>query len=378
MKTTRILLTGGETGGHIYPLLAVADELLKTKSANLSLQYLGPTGGFDEEFEKRNIKVSRLIGSKLRRYFDLRNLIDIPKFFVSVLEALIKMYFIMPDVVFSKGGPGALAVVLAARFYCIPVLIHESDSVPGFTNRISGKLAARIGIAFQGAVRYFATKKTALVGNPVRQALLEGQKSMNIAKTDLRFDPKIPLLLVLGGSQGAQRINLFVFDNLAQLLKEVQVYHQVGPKNIGEAKRTLELLMKELPAELKSRYQVAGFLDMEHMRLAMNAADVVLSRAGAGGIYETAAFGKPSVLVPIPREVVGEHQILNAYEYAKTGAAIVIEEKNFTIHLFLRELKRILTEAGVAPAMSAAAKSFFKPNAAALLTQEILRFIKPR
>src|SRR6056297_3973771 len=142
-KEKKILLTAGGTGGHIVPLLAVADQLLKVGQGDLSLEFIGPDNNFVSEFKKRGIRVNKIASVKIRRYFSVKNLIDIPKFIWSIFQALVKMYFIMPDVVFSKGGPGSFPVVLAAKFYFIPVVIHESDAVPSLNSRLSSKFADR-------------------------------------------------------------------------------------------------------------------------------------------------------------------------------------------------------------------------------------------
>ncbi len=370
----RILLTGGGTGGHIYPLVAVADELRKQSGerGTIELMYLGPASPLNAEFEQRDIRIYRLASSKLRRYFSLQNAVDAIKFFISLLQTLAILYVLMPDVVFSKGGPGAFAVVLAARFYRIPVLIHESDSVPGLTNRLSVPMAARIGIAFNSAAAFFPVAKTALVGNPVRPELLDHWEAPAKVKAHLKFDPKMPLVLVLGGSQGAARINMFVLDNLAALLGEVQVYHQVGSLNLDEAVAMARLALQNLDEIVARRYRAAGFLGPVEMREALNACDVIISRAGAGAIYEIAAAGKPAILVPLDG-AANDHQRKNAYEYARTGAAEVVEEANCTVNLVMAEVRRFLSRASSEDnSLARAARQFYRPNAAQDLAREIL------
>jgi UDP-N-acetylglucosamine--N-acetylmuramyl-(pentapeptide) pyrophosphoryl-undecaprenol N-acetylglucosamine transferase len=375
MKEMRILLTGGGTGGHIYPLVAVAETLIKISPPNLRLKiyYLGPNHPLNEEFRKRGIRVYNLASSKLRRYFSLENFLDVPKFFLSICQALFRLYFLMPDVVFSKGGPGALAVILAAKFYLIPIIIHESDSNPGLTNRLSAKFAARIGIAFAGAAEYFPPTKTAFLGNPLRLGLLTGEKiDIAQAKRRINFDPREPLILILGGSQGSAAINFFVLDNLEVLLKLGQIYHQTGEKNFAEARQLSENILKNLGENYERRYRITPILDTDGIKDALLAADLVLSRAGAGAIYEIAAFGKPSILVPL-NNAANDHQKKNAYEYASTGAAIVIEESNFKLNIVLVQLKKILEDKEQYQSMAEAARAFFKPQAAEIIAREILK-----
>lgn len=371
----RILLTGGGTGGHIYPLLAVADEIKKITREGAKLFYMGPRYSLNEEFEKRDIKIRLIASSKLRRYFDVRNFIDIPKFFFSIIQALFRLYFLMPDVVFSKGGPGALAVVFVARFYLIPVIIHDSDSVPGLTSRLSSRFARKIFIAFKTAASYFPRKKVELVGNPIRQELfMDRPPDMAGAKARLRFSSHEPLLVFLAGSQGATRINSFVFDNLEQLLGIAQVYHQVGEGNLNDARGFVKFFFKDKET-LRGRYQFAGLLDTEHMKLVLSAAELVISRAGSGAIFEIASFGKPSILIPL-RGAANDHQRINAYEYARDGAAEVVEEANFTFGIVRAQMENILHGGEIAHRMSDAAKRFAKPEAAEAVAKRIVEIAK--
>ncbi len=368
---TRIVLTGGGTGGHLYPLLAVAEELLKEPKGTLELYYIGPPSPWDVEIEERGIPIRRILSSKLRRYFDLRNLFDVPKFCIGLAQALVHLYILMPDAVFSKGGPGALAVVLVARFYRIPVVIHESDAVPGLTNRLSAPFAERIGIAFAAAARYFPAKKVALVGNPLRSDLLGDRVETSQAKHELGFDPHISLLLVLGGSQGAAALNRFIIDNLSMLLPLYQVLHQVGSGNEKAVKETLGLALRDLDPALRTRYRSISFLPGYELRRALEAADIVMERAGAGSIYELAYFGRAALLVPLA-SAAGNHQHANAFEYASTGAAVLLAEDNLGPHLVLRELEGIVGKPERRAAMEAAARAFYKPDAAHLLAQAVL------
>ena len=240
-KNIRILLTGGGTGGHIYPLLAVADYLKEIGESSIRLSFAGQTGRFQEEFDDRYIRVYRIAPSKLRRYFSLKNFLDGPLFIISIFQAFFSVYLEMPDVVFSKGGPGTLAVVLAARFYKIPILVHESDAVPGIGNRLAARYADRVAISFDEAAEFFPGKTVIFTGNPVRKELIPEWTDKRGAKSFFRFNPELPVLLVLGGSQGSMRINNFIFDNLKELLGEVQICHQVGPGNEKEAESTARL-----------------------------------------------------------------------------------------------------------------------------------------
>lgn len=374
----RILLTGGGTGGHIYPLAAVGErlqEIIAAERLPMEICYIGPRGELNIEFEKLGIKILTITPSKLRRYWDFRNIIDIPRFIWSIGEALFKLYFLMPDVVFSKGGPGALAVLLAAKFYMIPILIHESDAVPSLTTRISAKLAKRIALSFPEAADSLPQGKIALTGNPVRKSFFLPKITKTEAKNSLGFDSRKPLLLILGGSQGAQFLNQFVLENAPSFLKETQIFHQVGSANLIEAQTQLKLILREA-GKKEENYKLVDYLDADRMRLTLDAADAVLSRAGSGAIFEIAARGTPAILVPLTA-AANNHQKANAYAYAKTGAAEVVEESNLKTNLVLVQMKNIFSSPeGKESAMSQTAFNFAKPAAAQVIAEEILRLIK--
>ncbi len=358
----RILLTGGGTGGHWYPLLSVADEI-KKMDPQAEIFYAGPRGKHRTMFEEKNIVCYTIAGSKMRRYAALGNILDIPKFFWSLIQAWWRLYWLMPDAVFSKGGPGSFPVVLAAKFYFIPVLMHESDSVPSLNSKLAAPLAKRIAVSFAGAAAYFPKSKTALVGNPIRTDLLKVLPEAKTAKKELGFDSERPLVLVLGGSQGSVRINEFLTEVAPKLVSFTQVLHQTGEANIKE--------VLESTKEIPTGYKAEAYLDLTKMQLALSAADLVVSRAGAGAIYELAAFGKPSILLPLS-DAAGDHQRKNAYEYAAIGSAEVLEEPNLTENLFLNKLKDLIADKEKLQIMGERAKSFYKPEATTTLAKELL------
>ena len=318
MTRVRILLTGGGSGGHVYPLLAVAEALQKLAAQNgfgLDVHYLGPKDAYSLIVERAGVKTHSLAYGKIRRYFSLLNLLDIPKFFIGLIQSFAKLLWLMPDAIFSKGGPGALPVVLVGWFYRIPILIHESDAQPGLTNLLSARYAKRIAVGFERALQFFTPSKTAWVGNPVRSELLRDRMGQEEAKIELHFKPNQPLLVILGGSQGSQRINEFILIILADLIKETQILHQTGPTNFREVERLARAVLLEIPVEteVKSRYQAVPYLENE-LTAALTGADLIVARPGAGAISEIAAFGKPAIVIPIP-ESANDHQRVNAHEF---------------------------------------------------------------
>jgi len=367
----KILLTGGGTGGHIYPIIAVAEKLQQVGGDDIKLIYIGPKNNLTHEFSEREITIYKITSSKLRRYFAFANFFDIPKFIFSVFEAIVKLFFIMPDVVFSKGGPGTFAVVLAARFYFIPVLLHESDSVPSLTSKLSSKFTKRIGVSFKSTLKYFPSSKTFFAGNPIRGGLLENWLDKERAKNYIGFKENEPLILVLGGSQGAAKINEFITEYLGILLAKYQLLHQVGEKNLTFVSEESKYILSKLNREEQRRYRLVSSMKLQELKFAINAADLVIARAGAGAIFEIAAFGKPSILIPLEGSA-GDHQKKNAYEYADTGAALVIEESNLTKNIFFDQFKKLIEDNGRLERMSQAALRFAKPESTDIIVKEIL------
>ena len=372
-QTFRVVLTGGGSGGHTYPLLAVA-EALRNRALDmhfdLELTYLGPNDAYAHLLKDAGIRMKFVAAGKIRRYLSLRNITDIPKFFIGFFQAVAKLYTVMPDVVFSKGGTGAFPVVLAARWYRIPVVVHDSDAKPGLTNIASSFFAKRIFISYDAAQKYFNPNITTRTGVPVRRALFANPTTKELAKEALGFDPAKPLVLVVGGSQGADRINNFVLANLNDLVNETQILHQTGPANFAEVKRLSDAAI--IGTSFVNRYAAVPYLDDKNMSLALAAADLAVSRAGSTALFEFAAFGVPALLIPLASGSNG-HQSMNAYDFTKNGAGVVIEEANLFPGIFFSEIKKVLDDPALQQRMSAAAKQFFVPNAAEMIVDGIIQ-----
>ncbi len=353
----------------MYPLIAVARELQAGAAAHgteLKLHFMGPGDKWSESLIAEGVEPHWILAGKLRRYASGMgaNLLDIPKLIVGMVQAWFKMFWLMPDAVFSKGGPGAFPVVLAAWFFRVPVLAHDSDAKPGVTTLLSARFARKIAVSFPETEKFFPPEKTILTGNPVRKELSTSRKSPEEAKKDLGFAENAPLLLVLGGSQGSTRINEFILLNLKEILGSAQVLHQAGTENLIEAQKLARAALSglNLTEELQSRYRPVPFLAQDYAS-ALRGADVVLARAGSSTIFELAALGKPAILVPLP-ESANDHQRANAYAFQEAGAGVVIEESNLLPAIFLRELKRILENTEVRAKMESSARAFAKPDAA--------------
>lgn len=368
----KILLTGGGTGGHFYPLIAVAESINKTvkeeKLLPVQLYFFSDSPHDADMLLENNIQYVNISAGKMRRYFSLANFIDFFKTIFGIIEATVKVFDIYPDVIFSKGAYTSFPVLVAARLLQIPVVIHESDSVPGRTTSWSAKFAKRIAVSYPESAKYFDAKKVAVTGNPVRKSI-QMLQTKESSKEFLSMPEGIPTVLILGGSSGARIINDQVLSILPALVEKYYVIHQTGKANIQEVIGTANVILTD--NKLKLRYRPYDYLNNLNMSMAAGAADVIVSRAGSA-IFEIATWGIPSIIIPIT-DSNGDHQRQNAYNYARSGAATVIEESNLSANILLSEINRVLEDKTLSDKMKAGAKSFIKTDAADLIAKEILK-----
>src|ERR1035437_7170754 len=257
----KILFTGGGTGGHFYPIRAVAeaieDKVAEKRLIKPSLYYMAPTRYNPRALFDHEIEFVYVPAGKIRRYFSFLNFTDFFKTITGIFIALIRMYSIYPDIVFGKGGYGSFPALMAARILRIPVVIHESDTSPGIVNKWAGKFAERIAISYPEAAKYFPADKAVLTGNPVREDIVvpitEG------AKEFLNLKDNIPVVLILGGSQGAANINDIILEGLSELVKNFYIIHQTGKENFIECKSTSEAVL--FNSEFKDRYKPFDYLN---------------------------------------------------------------------------------------------------------------------
>lgn len=367
----RILFTGGGTGGHFYPIIAIAEEVTNlVKEKKLlppELYYMAPTPYDEGVLYEHNITFKSTTAGKLRRYFSIRNFFDLFKTAWGIIISTIKVWQLYPDVVFGKGGYASFPPLVAARILRIPVVIHESDTVPGIVNKWAGKFAARVAVSYPEAAKFYPADKVAVTGQPVRKEI--ANPVTEGAREYLKLEETVPVVLILGGSQGAEHINDIVIEGLPHLVEKFEIIHQVGARNIEEAKATSRAVLHDSPH--KNRYKPFDFLNPLAMRMAAGVASVVVSRAGST-IFEIASWGVPSIIVPID-ESISHDQRSNAFAYARSGAGEVIEEANLTSHVLAAELERLSTNEEVRNQMKAAAKAFYKPDAAKKVAEEIVK-----
>ncbi|PIU46770.1 undecaprenyldiphospho-muramoylpentapeptide beta-N-acetylglucosaminyltransferase [bacterium (Candidatus Gribaldobacteria) CG07_land_8_20_14_0_80_33_18] len=366
----KIVFTGGGTGGHIFPIIAIIREMKKlSKGAPFSLFFIGAKDDYSLTLlSGEGIKIKNIIAGKFRRYFSFKNFLDFFKIVIGIIQALFYLFFLSPDIVFSKGGYGSFPVTFAARILHIPIFLHESDIVPGLATKMESKWAEEIFISFD-KTQFFPKEKIILVGNPTRTEILEGSKEK--AKKIFNLTEEKPLILILGGSQGAQKINDTILEILLELIRNFEIIHSTGEKNFNQVRSEAEVVISS--ADLKY-YHPFPFLNEEYLKNALAAADLIISRAGAGSIFEIAAVGKPSILIPLSSSA-SNHQIENAYAYIKNGAGLVIEEENFKPHFFLERINSLFLRAQVLEKMAQQAKIFSKPKAAKIIASYLLEYL---
>lgn len=371
----KIVFTGGGTGGHLYPLISIIRELKKLSldSSGLVLYFIGPAHPDLKLLEKEGLIVKVIRSGKLRRYFTLKALIqNFLDLFVNLPLGTFQSYKILkqinPNLIFSKGGYGSIPVIFAAKILKVPLFVHESDKIASLSTKIASKFAKKIFVSFphtQGVPK----EKSVFVGNPIRKETIGGKKEEGYKLFNIVG--KRPIIFIVGGSQGAQRINEVIINALPKLLEMFEIIHQCGKKNEKLIKQSLPLLIS--PEEEKY-YHLFGFLNEEQLKNAYAVADLVISRAGAGAIFEIAANGKPSILVPLP-ESAQNHQRANAYYYAKFGGAKVIEEESFTPHFLIEVLREMFSKPKRLMQMGQLAKKFIKKDASKIIAKQLLDFL---
>ena len=366
----KIAFTGGGTGGHFYPIIAVAESVRNLadseKILGLKLYYLADSSYDKEALFANGIEFLYVSAGKRRLYSSIDNFFDIFKTAFGFCRAILSLFLLYPDVVFSKGGYSSFPVVLAARILRIPVVIHESDCYPGRVNLWSGKFAKDIAVSYDEASLFFPKDRVALTGQPIRTAIME--RKTEGAFEYLKLDHNIPTILVLGGSQGAEVINDAILDVLITLLKDFQIVHQTGAKNFQDVKNRADFFLHN--SEFKDRYVPFAFLDPLALKMSAGASSLVISRAGST-IFEIASWGLPSIIIPL-EESNGDHQKKNAFNYARHGCAVVIEQDNLSSGVLVSEVKRCLSDRERWEKMALAAKNFSQPEAAKKIARVLL------
>lgn len=361
----KIVLTGGGTGGHLMPLIAVAKKI-KDKYADAKFIFVGPNGKLEVDIMgEANIPMKNVLTGKLRRYFSLYNILDCFKIPIGIIQAMYVLLREMPDAIFSKGGYASFPVVVAGWIYRIPILIHESDAIPGMANKMLSKFADRVAISYEESEKNFLSGQAVLTGNPLREDINKGDKIKAREKFSLTESKKV--IYVTGGSQGARIINNKILDILPELLKKYQIIHQTGENNFEEScRRAGEMGIKNG----REGYIAAAFFK-EELKDIFAVADLVISRASANTISEIAANKKPSILIPL-KNAANDHQRMNAYALAKIGGCIVLEEDNLGKNLLLSRIDEIMENQELQEKLAKNIETFYHFDATDKIAQGIL------
>jgi len=367
----KIIFTGGGTAGHIFPILAIIRELRKNYSdPDLDLYYFGPKNVQTEvllSIEK--VKIKTIPSGKIRRYFSIQNFIDFFKIPCGIFKALFLLFFSAPDVVFSKGGYGSFPTAFAARLLRVPIFVHESDAIAGLAAKIESKWAVEVFASFERTAN-LPTNKTVCVGNPIRGAVIGGDKEE--ALKFFGIETQKPALFVLGGSQGAMSINSLILKTFPEILSEFEIIHQTGELNYQQnAKEAQVLIVNE---QLKKSYHSFGFMNETQLKNGFAAASLVISRAGAGAIFEIAANNKPAILIPLPG-AAQNHQARNAYSFEQYGGGEVLEEDNLKPHMFLEKLRYLFSHPNILQAMAQGSENFARPKAGRMIANYLLEYL---
>jgi UDP-N-acetylglucosamine--N-acetylmuramyl-(pentapeptide) pyrophosphoryl-undecaprenol N-acetylglucosamine transferase len=372
----RVVLSGGGTGGHIMPAIAIGEALRKL-NPDTELLFIGGISGMETEIvPKYDIPFQAVTSRKLRKLISPGTL--------GVLASLVKGYkearqFIAgfrADVVVGTGGYAAAATVLAGHRLGIPTLIHEGNVIGGRTNRILGRMVDRVCLTFEQTAPEFPAGKTLTTGLPLRSGIVLSSKiTPSVARC--RFpgmNPEAFTLFITGGSQGSRAMNSVVIASLAELSRAgVQIIHHTGRKNYDEV---CEKVRSE-NLDLTAGYYAVPFLDEAAMPLALRAADLILSRGGISSLAEATANGRPLIVVPLPT-AYADHQTHNARALEKAGAAIHLPEAGLTAESLVKTVTELHENRQRLQDLAAASKAFGRPDAAKRVAAETLRLATTR
>ncbi|HVP18455.1 MAG TPA: undecaprenyldiphospho-muramoylpentapeptide beta-N-acetylglucosaminyltransferase [Spirochaetia bacterium] len=348
-------MTGGGTAGHVFPGIAVAEQI------KCRILWIGSASGVERKLvEDAGIDFRGIPAGKLRRYLSLRNVTDVARVFAGIIASVRILRKERPSLLFSKGGFVSVPPVVAAHLCGIPAFTHESDFDPGLATRINLRFCEKVFLSFEATVGFLPERyrhKAVVTGNPVRSALFAGDALRG--RRLVGCDPGTPLILVMGGSLGSSFINSLVSDAAPRLVRTCFVVHQMGDRDFAPSRRP--------------GYYTAGFIT-EGLPDVMAAADLVVCRAGANTLAELAAMGKPMVLIPLPSLGSRGDQLRNAEVFGSAGAALVLKEDTATSESLLAAIESLLRDRRRLAKMAGAARGMSRERAAA----EIARLIRER
>lgn len=359
----RILFAGEAAKGHLYPIIAVYEEL-KTKLSEKKVEamLISDNMEFVEELFEGAVMPFKIINAPESHKFDFMDVLRFPKGF---FQAMKYVYDYMPDLIFAKGGYVSLPVVMYGWLFKIPVIIHESDIDPTSLDKFMYHFANKVALSFEDTKKYYNLHKAILTGNPIRASITKGNKEK--ALQEFEMHEKKPIIFIMAGSEGAGMMNNVVMEILPALLEKYQIIHQCGFRGYKHVKEAVQ----KMNISNLSDYHLFPFFK-EKAADAYAACDIVISRAGANTVSEIMAVGKPSILISVSSNVT-DKQNKNAYYYSEAGAAILLNEKNLKPHMILNSIKEIFHDSLKVMEMRRVAKSISQPDAAKKVVEEILK-----
>ena len=362
MKQYKFILSGGGTGGHIYPAIAIANEL-KSRFPDAEILFVGANNKMEmQKVPQAGYKIKGLWIAGLQRRLTFDNALFPIKLLSSLLKSRTIIAAFKPDVVIGTGGFASGPLLQVAGISGIPTVIQEQNSYPGITNKLLSKKASKICVAYENLERFFPKGKMILTGNPVRQDLIDIESKRAEAIQYFNIDSKKKTLLVLGGSLGARRVNQLIEKELGNILSQnVQVIWQCG-----------KLYLEDYKKYNKDNVQVVAFI--ERMDLVYAAADVIISRAGASSVSELCIVGKPVIFIPSPN-VAEDHQTKNAQAVVDKKGALMLRESELDSEFGL-VFEALLKDQGKQNQLSENIKQLAMPEATKQIVDEIVKLIK--
>lgn len=364
----RILLTGESLAGHLSPIIAVYEAIKDLqKEANLeTLEFMlisSESHFLREMFEETKIPYKTIKISKQTNLF-----LALPFSIIAFFQALFYVFNYMPDIIFSKGGLVSVPVVFVGWIFRIPVIIHESDSIPSSVDKLMFRFAKKVAISFNESKDSYDSPKVFFTGNPVRSFI--SQKNKEEAMKNFALNKEKPVVLIMGGSEGAEEINELVLEILPELLRNYQIIHQCGVGNYDQVKTVIE----KMNVYNLGDYHLFPFFK-KRIADAYAVCDLIISRAGANTVSEIMAVGKPSILIPLA-SAVSDKQKMNAFHYSEAGAAILLGEKNLKPHILLNVVNELFKSHLKIIEMRRAARKLAHHLAARKIAEKIIKTAK--
>jgi UDP-N-acetylglucosamine--N-acetylmuramyl-(pentapeptide) pyrophosphoryl-undecaprenol N-acetylglucosamine transferase len=361
----KFIISGGGTGGHIFPALSIAGEI-KRRDSEASILFVGALGRMEmEKVPAAGFPIIGLPVEGIQRKIGFRNFVVLYKLLVSLVKARQVIKSFKPDMVIGVGGYASGPLLRAASWRKIPTLIQEQNSYAGVTNKLLARKAAKICVAYSGMEKYFPAEKIVLTGNPVREEVVNQKISKSAACAFFGIPDDKPVVLILGGSLGARTINNSILGHADAFEKEdVRVLWQTG-------KLYIERIRQELDHKALKHIRYFDFIN--RMDMAYAAADMIISRAGAATISELCLIGKPAILVPSPN-VAEDHQTKNALALANNKAALMVADKDAPEKLVFEALE-LLNNPGLQQELGCNCKKMALYQSATKIVDEIFNLV---